>query len=79
MKEKDSQGKPMESEANEVHEKIIEMKSLAGDLCTYCTQDCRDRLKILDSQIEALRGVINELAGEIAALKEPRQWHHQLP
>ena len=51
-------------------EKVREVKSLAADLCDHCTQDCRDRLRILDSQIEAHREIIRELDRKLATLEE---------
>jgi len=40
---------------------IKELKAVAAHLCPDCTQDCRQRLLILDSQIEALRAEREEL------------------
>lgn len=50
-------------------EKIKEVKSLAADLCDQCTQDCRGRLQILDSQIEAHRDLMDDLDRKLATLE----------
>jgi len=50
-------------------DKTRELKSLAADLCDHCSQDCRLRLAIMDSQIEALRTLIDEFGGKLATLE----------
>ena len=55
-----------------------EARSTLADICDCCTQDCRQRLLIMDSQIEALRQlearldermtVLDDLAVKLGAL-----------
>ena len=51
-------------------EKIKEIKSLAADLCNQCAQDCRGRLRIMDSQIEAFRELMRELDQKLSTLEQ---------
>ena len=51
-------------------DKVRELKSLAADLCDQCAQDCRGRLRIMDSQIEAHRALMNQLDQKLATLEQ---------
>jgi len=59
---------------DEFEKLIAEVK---GD-CEKCSHDCRDRLRILDSQIEALRQERKALTREREALRAEREQLHAL-
>ena len=56
---------------DKLKKELAEFESLVDEVkgdCDACSQHCRDRLLILDSQIEALRQVEGEYRGTLAEM-----------